>query len=73
MSEAAFSTQESRYSPPDKCNPNSFRWSNVFLMQPCDLCCCQSIGLIGRLGKGWAVDRDPETVGKINQSGRGII
>lgn len=73
MSEAALSTQESRSSPPDKCNPNSFRWPNVFLMQPCDLCCCQSVGLIETPGKGWAAVRDPETEGEINQSGRGVM
>lgn len=72
MSEAALSTRESRYSPSDKCNPNSFRWPNVFLMQPCDLWCCQSVGLRGTPGKRWAADRDPESVAKINQSRRGI-
>lgn len=39
-------------------NRNSFRRPNVFLMQPRDLCCCQSAGLIGMPGRWWAADRD---------------
>lgn len=72
VSEAALSTWGSGYSPSDKCNPNSFRWPNAFLMQPCDLCCCQSVGLRGTPGKRWAADRDLETVAKMDQSRRGI-
>ena len=66
------SSLQSRYSPSDKRNLNSFRWPNVFLMQPCDLCCCQSVGLIGMPGCKWAADRDQDKVAKINRSGRSI-
>lgn len=34
----------------EKCSPDSFRWPNVFLMQPCDLWCCHSAGLVGMPG-----------------------
>lgn len=51
-------------------NLNSFRWPNVFLMQPCDLCCCQSLGLIAMPGCWWAADRDQEKVAKIDHKQR---
>lgn len=72
MRAPALGSFQSRYSPADKRNLNSFRWPNVFLMQPCDLCCCQSVGLTGTPGCEWAGGRGPGKVAKINRSGRGI-
>lgn len=74
MRTLALSSFQSRYSLSDKSNLNFFRWPNVFLMQPRDLCCCQSAGFIGMLGCKWAADRDQEKkkVAEINRSGRDI-
>ncbi len=72
MRTPVLSSFQSRYSPSDKRNLNSFRWPNVFLMQPRDLCCCQSVSLIGMPGCQWAADGDREKVAKINRRGRDI-
>lgn len=75
MRTLALSSFWSRYFLSDKSNLNFFRWPNVFLMQPRELCCCQSAGFRGMLGCKWAADRDrkkKKKAAEINRSGRGI-